>query len=161
MKQAPQDPDRHGDRESELLIERWGRLVCPRGAIERDRPVLVVEDDQDVRDMLRVGLEMNGFDTVGAADGAQALRIASASPPQAILLDLGLPHMSGRAFLRHWRERSPAASNAVPVVVVSGNEDARAAADEIGADAAVPKPVDLERLTAVLRRLTDPPSAAA
>jgi serine/threonine protein kinase len=120
-------------------------------------PILIVEDDLAVRDGLRSLLEEEGYRALGAADGREALALATEMepPPGLILLDLRMPVMDGWQFLAEWRDRKPAAH--CPVVLLSGLsyiQDAPGVADFL------PKPVDSGKLLACVRRLYGPAGAS-
>jgi CheY-like chemotaxis protein len=111
--------------------------------------VLVVDDDHFIREIVCDALEAEGYRTVAASDGAEALTIVehSAAPPAAILLDLMMPGMDGWTFLAELRRTAAFAH--VPVIVVSAGGRsllARAPDDVLVAE----KPVDLDRLLALL-----------
>ncbi|MFE9664794.1 response regulator [Streptomyces sp. NPDC005955] len=110
--------------------------------------VLVVEDDPQLVTALVITLRARGYETDTATDGVTALSRAADRPPDAVLLDLGLPDMSGVAVLRVLRGRSP-----VPVVVVSARRtpEEKVAALDAGADDYVTKPFSMDELLARLR----------
>jgi two-component system KDP operon response regulator KdpE len=120
--------------------------------------VLVVDDEAPMRRFLRASLSAAGYAVEEAATGAEALRLASSHPPDAVLLDLGLPDLDGVEVLRRMREWT-----AVPVVVVSarGREGDKIEALDAGADDFVTKPFAIgelgARLRAALRRAARPP----
>lgn len=119
----------------------------------RTRPlVLVVEDDPDVLQILRVNLEAAGLDTMLAADGDTAFRRLEEERPDAILLDLMLPVMDGWAILAALTSRA----NAPPVVVCSarrGDAEVRRAT-RLGAFDYILKPFDPARVMIAARRAT-------
>jgi two-component system KDP operon response regulator KdpE len=110
--------------------------------------VLIVDDDPAIRRLLRTSLGAEGYRTIEAARGAEALAAAAATPPDLVLLDLGLPDLEGIEVLRRLRAASP-----VPVVVLSAREDERGkvAALDLGADDYVTKPFGVAELSARLR----------
>jgi CheY-like chemotaxis protein len=114
--------------------------------------VLVVDDDADTREMLRLTLTADGYGFAAAANGRDALvHLRSTADTCIIVLDLALPQMDGLRFrAAQLRDRSLAW---IPVVVLSGSADGAAAARQLEARAFVPKPVDLDRLRAALRRI--------
>jgi CheY-like chemotaxis protein len=119
----------------------------------RDRCVLVVEDDDDIRESIVDVLEAEGYAVEHAAHGADALELLrrhGAQLPCVILLDLMMPVMNGWEFRALQREDDRLAS--IPVVVLSG--DARAADDaaNLGCAAALSKPVSLDDLLALVAR---------
>src|SRR5207237_1334294 len=74
---------------------RWGRLLLPYAACVSLPRVLVVDDEQQIRRSLRVTLRTNGYDVDEAATGEAALDSVAVSPPELIILDLGLPDVDG------------------------------------------------------------------
>ena len=110
--------------------------------------VLVVEDEAPMRRFLRAALGSHGFRVVEAATAHEAELAATASPPDAILLDLGLPDADGLVVLRRLREWSKA-----PVIVLSarGREDDKVTALDAGADDYLTKPFGTSELLARIR----------
>lgn len=110
--------------------------------------VLVVDDEPPMRRFLRASLSAAGYVVEEAATGTEALRMAASHPPDAVLLDLGLPDVDGVEVTRRLREWS-----AVPVVVLSarGRESDKIEALDAGADDYVTKPFAIGELTARLR----------
>lgn len=113
--------------------------------------VLVVDDDPDILEIVEMVLEGNGFDVLVARGAAEGLRLLELSPvaPDVILLDLMMPGMNGTEFLAHMRETGRGRTH---VVVLSGAGDAAVQAAKLGAVEYVPKPVDLDRLLATIRK---------
>jgi len=115
--------------------------------------VLVVEDDEGIREMLKYNLATAGFTVQEAADGAAGLRTARTSRPDLILLDLMLPGMSGFDFCRALRK-----SSRVPIIMITAKdaEVDKIVGLELGADDYITKPFSirevLARVNAVLRR---------
>jgi DNA-binding response OmpR family regulator len=115
--------------------------------------VLVVEDDEGIREMLKYNLSTAGFIVQEAADGAAGLRTARTSRPDLILLDLMLPGMSGFDFCRALRK-----SSRVPIIMITAKdaEVDKIVGLELGADDYITKPFSirevLARVNAVLRR---------
>jgi two-component system KDP operon response regulator KdpE len=109
---------------------------------------LIVDDEVQMRRLLRISLEAAGYRTVEAANGRDALAQAAMHRPDVVILDLGLPDMDGLAVLQRLREWTP-----VPVVVLSVREgDAdKVAALDAGADDYVTKPFSTPELLARLR----------
>jgi two-component system cell cycle response regulator DivK len=103
--------------------------------------ILVVEDDDLVRDALSRRLERSGFDVVPVDDGGQAIAVAESLAPDLILMDLGLPTLDGLAATRHLKAH--AATRHIPILVLSGHTNAaeRAALCAAGADDVDVKPV--------------------
>ena len=119
--------------------------------------VLVVDDDPNVTAAVREGLELEGYRVATATNGAEALRHVEIDPPALILLDMRMPVMSGWEFAARYR----ATGRAAPVVVMTAAANARSWAEEIQADAVLPKPFTLDDLFATVQqwRVTpDPPT---
>jgi CheY-like chemotaxis protein len=114
--------------------------------------VLVAEDHDDTRLMLRVLLEQRGYRVVEAGEGLEAVAAAERERPRLVLMDVSLPALDGLSATRLMRGRE--ALCAVPVVAVSGHaaERDRAAALAAGCSAYLTKPIDFGRLDEILRR---------
>jgi two-component system phosphate regulon response regulator PhoB len=127
--------------------------------------ILVVEDEKDVREMIRLNLKAAGFDVVEAGNGAEALALAKNDPPKVIILDLMMPEMSGIEFCRALR-RNPATSR-IPVLMLTAKstEEDKVVGFEVGADDYVTKPFSprelVLRVRAVARRQPDQGAAKA
>ena len=115
------------------------------------RRVLVVEDDDDVRASICEFLALEGIEPVAVAGGEEALAaLARPPPPDAILLDLGMPGMGGSELLERIRRQERWAD--IPVAVMTGF--ARNRFQYLaGADDYIEKPFDLERLNEAISRL--------
>jgi CheY-like chemotaxis protein len=133
-----------GFRTGTTLALRSGVIVPDATPADRHRcSVLVVDDDADIRELLRVSLSSNGYDVAAVADGREALQyLRSHVDTCMILLDLLLPAMDGAMFrAAQLRDRSLAW---IPVVVMSGGVEAAVTARAFGARAFVRKPLDLD-----------------
>jgi DNA-binding response OmpR family regulator len=116
-------------------------------------PILLVEDDYEVREALRAVLQSHGFDVTSAPDGVEALRILwRGLRPGVILLDLMLPHVVG-ALSFHEFLRANRLWAGIPIVVVSGLSEMSDPLESLQPVAWFNKPVDLDALTATLRAL--------
>jgi two-component system KDP operon response regulator KdpE len=109
---------------------------------------LVIDDELQMRRLLRVCLEANGYQVSEAATGKDGIAEAAQRPPDVVILDLGLPDMDGVSVLKRLREWSQ-----VPVVVLSvrDREEDKIAALDAGADDYVTKPFSSGELLARLR----------
>lgn len=123
----------------------------PRGA--RTQTALVVDDQPTYADALARLLNGEGLTTDVVLDGKSALRSVDDRPPDIVLLDVGLPDLSGLEVCR--RIKGNSASRLIPVVLVSGSwgRAHRIAAINAGADDFIPKPIDAEELKARVRAL--------
>ena len=120
--------------------------------------VLVVEDEAQIRTALSVNLRARGFTVDLATSGEQALHLAASKRPDLVLLDLGLPGISGLDVIRGLRGWTR-----VPIVVLTarGTEADKVEALDLGADDYLSKPFGMDellaRLRAILRRVTSDP----
>jgi len=120
----------------------------------REARLLVVEDEPTILELLSGSLRFAGFDVLTAASGAEALRVAAASRPQLILLDVMLPDGDGFDVIRSIRAGGPR----VPVIFLSARSHVhdRVAGLTLGGDDYITKPFSLDevlaRIRAVLRR---------
>jgi CheY-like chemotaxis protein len=112
--------------------------------------VLVVDDDADIRELLRVALTADGYTVAGVPNGREALHyLRSHADTCMIVLDLALPVMDGAQFRRaQLQDRSLAW---IPVIVMSATVDANRRARELGARHLVRKPLDLDEIRHTLR----------
>ena len=113
--------------------------------VAHSAPVLIIEDDPDLRDALRELLSGKGYHVTTAADGREGLARMGAPPrPGVILLDLMLPRMDGFEFRVRQLEDPELA--AIPVIVLSGGGDVQQKAARLGAVASLMKPLDIQAL---------------
>jgi two-component system KDP operon response regulator KdpE len=110
--------------------------------------VLIVDDEPQIRRLLTVTLEANAYRVLSAASGQEGLVLAAQHRPALVVLDIGLPDLSGQEVLRRLREWSYA-----PVIVLSvlDDEKGKVAALDAGADDYVTKPFNTDELLARLR----------
>jgi two-component system, OmpR family, KDP operon response regulator KdpE len=131
-------------------MQARGRTVGPpaRPAVSRSPRILIVEDEPALLRALQINLRARGYDVATADAGGQALAEAARQPPDAVLLDLGLPDMDGAEVIRGLRTWS-----AAPVIVISGRAGSgdKIGALDAGADDYVTKPFNMEELLARLR----------
>src|SRR3954469_23147390 len=118
--------------------------------------ILVVDDDQAVRDSLQRSLEYNGYEVTAAEDGVQALARLAATRPDAVIMDVMVPRLDGLETTRMLR----AAGNDVPILVLTARDAVGDRVDglDAGGDDYMAKPFALDellaRLRAMLRRRT-------
>ena len=115
--------------------------------------VMLVEDFRDTREMMRRMLEMQGCRVVEAANGQEAIEISQRGGLDLVLMDLNMPVLDG--FNATLRIREYERTRDVPVVAVTAYDsaEARAAAGAVGCCDYVVKPLDLEHLSTLLKRL--------
>ncbi len=147
-------PDRSRDSDEPLWAATWGKMT----SVVR---ILLVEDDEVIRETTRSVLEEEGYTVEEAVTGEEALEAAGHRPPDCILLDLMLPGIDGFATCRELRRHSM-----VPIIMVTARSDSFdvVAGLEAGADDYVAKPFEPKELAARVRallrraRTAEPPS---
>lgn len=114
--------------------------------------VLLIDDDDTIRDFVRIALGDAGYTVETAEDGRAALDVLARFRPDVILLDVRMPRMDARDFAAAYHALpGPHA----PLVVLTAARDAAGSASGIGADAFLAKPFQLADLIDVVRRLSD------
>jgi len=118
----------------------------PGGSTQQGPVVLIVDDDERVREYVRVNLEMEGYAVREARNAEEGLGVLEEVSPDLILLDVMMPEVDGWEMLRRVQERHGV--GAIPVVMFSGkvNERSAAEASARGAQAFVGKPFDPQQL---------------
>ena len=116
----------------------------------RSRPILIVDDDQDILAVEREVLSEHGFAVREAHDGAEALRAMDEDPPAMIVLDVQMPGIDGPTFARELRTRL----KHVPLVIVTGVADPKREADRCNAEAYLAKPFHADDLLRLVRRFS-------
>lgn len=118
--------------------------------LQRARRILIIEDNRDFRDGLRILLESWGHQVEEAATGSRGLEIIRASCPEIVLVDLGLPDLDGYAVAE--MVRSAPGGHAVLLVAITGygGAHARRRTKEVGFDAHLTKPVNLKALERII-----------
>ena len=125
----------------------------PRAKDASDNPILVVEDDMSILDMVMQILRAEGYPVVGAKNGVEGLAEVTRRAPSLILLDMRMPKMDGWEFAAALRARGVAS----PVVVMTAADNAKRWADEVNANGFVVKPFEiLELLTTVEKHRRTP-----
>ncbi|MBI3966085.1 MAG: response regulator [Chloroflexi bacterium] len=113
------------------------------------KPILLVDDDDDVRELVTMVLEVEGYVVESAESGFVALDRLRSLEPSVILLDMNMPGMNGWEFAHSYRAQ---AGPYAPVVVFTGGHVGSDVVQQIDADAFVTKPFDLNDLLAVVGR---------
>jgi excisionase family DNA binding protein len=126
----------------ETFLDRSG----PGGRPKAGPLVLLVDDDDKVRELVRVTLEFEGYTVREAASADEGLEAIAEAKPDLVLLDVMMPHVDGWEMLRRMQEQYGA--GAIPVVMFSGQVDAQSQAQAAsgGAHGFVGKPFDLQQL---------------
>jgi CheY-like chemotaxis protein len=129
---------------SYLRFQGRKRTLMPK------KKILIVDDDEDIRQSLRECLEAEGFEAVDLSNGALALAYLSSMPaPDVILLDLRMPVLNGRELCERLHEDPRLVS--IPVVVMSADRLGPETSEELGASRCIAKPLDLNLLLSGLQ----------
>jgi DNA-binding response OmpR family regulator len=114
--------------------------------------ILLVEDDESVRQLVRVTLQMNDFDVVEAKDGLEGLLFLDLHKPDAVVLDLMMPDVGGERMLA--QVRATMETKKVPVVIITGKpEVAPEVIGLVGRENFFPKPFDPDAVIGRLKEL--------
>ena len=117
------------------------------------RRILIVEDTQDTRALLKAVFEAEGFEVLEAADGIEAVEVALAELPDAIIMDMSLPRIDGNTAVKIIR-REPALRSTPIIACTAYNKwEWRGKAIVAGCDAFITKPIDFTQLRTVLAQL--------
>jgi len=122
------------------------------------RPKVLICDDEDIlRRLVRASLARCDYDVIEARDGDEAVELAGAERPQLIVLDMMMPGRSGLEVLAHVRANASLATTPVIMLSARTQEDDRSAANEAGATLFLPKPFSPAELAALVQEtLSDP-----
>ncbi len=129
---------------------------------DRAKPrILIVEDDADLRTILRIQLSDSGFEVVEATNGLEGFAQVQELDPDCVVLDLMMPVLDGFGFLK--RVRSVSAYESLPVLMLTASEDERhrTRCFQFQADAYMSKPYNLEALTDQVHDLLVVPATGA
>lgn len=107
--------------------------------------ILVADDEQEIRNLLDHFLKGQGYEVVLASDGNQALELAIEENPQLIILDIKMPGLDGLEVCKRLKEKEQ--TKLIPVIVITGFEDNKMEALNIGADDFVNKPFDMAEIS--------------
>ena len=134
------------------------RLLTVTNSLAR---ILVAEDETSLNDLLQDALRMNGYETISAKHGLEALRLIREAKPDLVILDINMPQLDGFGVIKKLRNEN----NNVPVIVLTARDqrDDKSIGFGLGADDFVTKPFGLEellmRVAAVLRRSKNTPTS--
>lgn len=113
--------------------------------------VIVVDDSDEVRDVLTLMLEAEGYKVLPVEDGETALLMTKRMQPALITLDIRLPREDGAEILRHLK--SDPETSAIPVIVITGQSNLREEVLASGADGVLMKPFELEEMQRLVSTL--------
>ena len=123
-------------------------IAMPRGGASAEAPrILIVEDDQDIRQLLQDRLRAMGYRIQLAVDGVQAVEVMRGERFEGMILDMGIPSIDGMDVLRHirrWDQQIP-----IVMVTASGSKESAVRAIGMGAQAYMLKPFDVNELQRV------------
>jgi two-component system cell cycle response regulator DivK len=130
------------------------RNAGPLSGQQRELRVLLVEDTEDNRSMMRRLLEMSGHHVIEAINGVEAVRVAEREMPDVILMDLSLPIVDGLAATRRIRQLQELEN--VPIIAVSAHDTADFHSEALasGCDAYLTKPIDYGEVEELITSLT-------
>lgn len=128
-----------------------------------DRHLLVVDDDEDIRELVSTLLRAQGYRVDTARDGVEALafirHLSEDNLPSTIMVDLMMPRMDGEGLIRVLRADPRLAG--IPIVIMSGHQDAAGRASDVHAAACLVKPIELDDLFRVIDCVSEPETSTA
>jgi signal transduction histidine kinase/ActR/RegA family two-component response regulator len=159
-----------GDGRGSTFTVRLPRIAPPEpdsaaaqalAPVRRTLRVLVVDDHEDSRTMLRLLLEQTGHEAVEAVDGIDGVQLALSRRPDVAIIDIGLPGINGYEVARRLRALPTSGALALIALTGYGQDEDRRRALQSGFDRHLVKPVDAERLTQALMEVTGSPRPPA
>jgi CheY-like chemotaxis protein len=126
------------------------------GAATKSFLVLVVDDSVDNVVVLSLDLQNEGYRVVTASNGEEAVSVASLTHPNIILMDISMPRLDGLAATRRIRENETLRDVPVIAITAFSTEGFRRAAYDVGIQGYLVKPIDLQRMHELIRRLLAP-----
>lgn len=123
---------------------------APEPAARGGKRILVVDDSVDVAEALAARLRLKGHEVTMAHDGRSALLLAQQTPPEVILLDIGMPGMNGYELARRFRQQPSLRTTALAAITGYGQPQDRERARDAGFDAHFVKPVNIDALNAFI-----------
>jgi DNA-binding response OmpR family regulator len=123
------------------------------GATMSSHPILAVDDDPAILDVVAQVLEEEGYDVLTANGGRAAVELARQRLPRLILLDLMMPEMNGWQVVAELRASTQ--TRAIPILLLSARRDTELMANNLGVNAYLEKPFDLDELLVRVQRLLD------
>ena len=123
----------------------------PKDNTKDGKRILLVDDDAEIIESLRLALEANGYTVLVARDGNQGLALSERENPDLVILDMMMPRMGGYPVLEHFKGKT----DAPPIIMITANEGSRhkAYAEMLGVDDYIRKPFPMDRLIESVQRL--------
>jgi CheY-like chemotaxis protein len=143
--------------------DRWHRHAGADSLARVDRGlgrVLVVDDDEVIRQLIAVNLTLEGFDVVTAVDGQDCLEKVTGADPDVITLDVMMPRLDGWVTATQLRRNPETAGIKVVLITARAQQDDRSRGHQIGVDAYLTKPFDPAEMIRVIRELADARASA-
>ena len=116
--------------------------------------VLIIDDDQEISESIRIALEVNGFEVLTAGDGSVGLALAERENPDLIILDMMMPKRSGFLVLETLRQTKKVPTRIIMITANEGNRH-RQYAEDLGVDAYIRKPFPMEVLLREVMRILE------
>ena len=114
--------------------------------------ILIIDDDQEITESMRLTLEMRGYEVFNATDGNQGLLMTEQKKPDLIILDMMMPKRSGFLVLENLRRSLPIPIRVIMITANEGNRH-KSYAETLGVDDYIRKPFPMDRLLASVKRL--------
>ena len=119
---------------------------------KRAKRILIIDDDQEITESMRLTLEMRGYEVFNATDGNQGLLMTEQKKPDLIILDMMMPKRSGFLVLENLRRTLPVPIRVIMITANEGNRH-KSYAETLGVDDYIRKPFPMDRLLASVERL--------
>jgi DNA-binding response OmpR family regulator len=161
LQDRSQGTSRGGSPDTLQISARWpgrtGSLALVTQGLGR---VLVVDDDEVIRQLIAVNLTLEGFDVVTAVDGRDCLEKVVEAAPDVITLDVMMPRLDGWVTAVQLRDNPATAGIKVVMITARAQEDDWTKGRQVGVDAYLTKPFDPVEMIRVVRELVGAPSSA-
>jgi CheY-like chemotaxis protein len=166
---GPHASHRGPQQEYQPQVSTDTKAICAQDSGEADNltpvsqglgRVLVVDDDEVIRQLIAVNLTLEGFDVVTAVDGRECLEKVAEVAPDVITLDVMMPRLDGWVTATQLRRNPETAGIKVVLITARAQEDDRDRGRQIGVDAYLTKPFDPAEMIRVVRELAGAPTSA-
>ena len=150
---VPFEPPPADDAPAHETAPVSSKSASTRDITPRDFLILVVDDMVDNLVLLSLHLQQSGYRVITASNGEEAVKVASITPPDLVLMDISMPELDGLAATRKLREHTPLEKVPVIAVTAFSTDGFRRAAYDAGIDGYLTKPIDFDRLYELMHRL--------